>query len=155
MKITFRSYPLFIALLLISISIVCASCASAPVQTGAQSIKITHPTEGDTVSAGAFQVNVDVSNFVLLDKLGQANVPHQGHIHYFLDVDAPTTPGQPAIPTSGTWAATPDTSYIFENVLVGTHTVSAELVNNDHTPLNPPVVSKVTFSATAGGLPAK
>ncbi len=155
MKNPFRSGSLFLVLMVVSIMVVLAGCTSAPVPTSAPAIKITHPTDSDTVSAGALQVNVDVSNFILVDKLGQANLPDQGHIHYFLDVDAPTTPGQPAIPAAGTWTATPATSYSFENVLVGTHTISAELVNNDHTPLNPPVVAKVTFSATPGGIPSK
>jgi hypothetical protein len=132
-----------------------AGCTSAPVQSAAPGIVITHPTDGDTVSAGALQVNVDVSNFILVDKLGKANAPGEGHIHYFLDIAAPTTPGQPAIPASGTWAATPSSSYSFENVSVGTHTIAVELVNNDHTPLDPPVVFEVTFSATPGGIPAK
>jgi hypothetical protein len=31
-------------------------------------------------------------------------------------------------------------------VAAGTHTLSVELVNNDHTPLNPPVVQKITVT---------
>jgi hypothetical protein len=145
-------WPLFF--LVIITVFMAAGCTSAPAQPTAPSIRITQPTDGGTVSAGAMEVNVEVTNFDLVDKLGEANVPGQGHIHYFLDIPAPTTPGKPAIPASGTWAPTASTMYSFEDVSVGTHTVSAELVNNDHTPLNPPVVSEVTFTATPGGLPA-
>jgi hypothetical protein len=128
-------------------------CSSAPA-SGGPSIEITSPENGATVSAGALHVDVLVSNFTLVDKLGQANVPGEGHIHYFLDVAAPDTPGKPAIPPAGSiWAATPSTTYSFENVPVGKHTLSAELVNNDHTPLSPPVISTVTFTAVAGGAP--
>ncbi len=91
-------------------------------------------------------MTVAASNFNLADKLGQTNVAGEGHLHYFLDVDAPTTPGEPAIPPAGsTWAATADTTHTFTNVTPGTHTISVELVNNDHTPLNPPVVSIISL----------
>ena len=83
----------------------------------------------------------------MVDKLGKANVAGEGHLHYFLDVAAPTTPGKPAIPAAGsTWAATNSTVYTFQNVTAGTHTLSVELVNNDHTPLNPAVVQTITFT---------
>jgi hypothetical protein len=42
-----------------------------------------------------------VSNFNVVDKQGQANVAGEGHLHFYLDVDAPTAPGQPAIPAGG------------------------------------------------------
>lgn len=113
------------------------------------SVVITTPEDGSTIPAGDVTVSVQVSNFNVVDKQGQANVPNEGHLHYFLDVDAPTTPGQPAIPASGVWAHVADTTYTFGNVAAGTHTISVELVNNDHTPLNPPVVAKVTITVQA------
>ena len=39
-----------------------------------------------------------------------------------------------------------NTTYTFDNVTAGMHTISVELVNNDHTPLNPPVVQKITVT---------
>jgi plastocyanin len=119
-------------------------------EIGTPQVVITQPKDGAVVPAGDVMVSVQVSNFNLADKLGQANVSHEGHIHYFLDVTPPTTQGQPAIPPSGSvWAATPNTSYTFKNVTSGTHTISVELVNNDHTPLNPPVVASVTITVQA------
>jgi plastocyanin len=85
--------------------------------------------------------------------LGQANAPREGHLHYFLDADAPTIPGQPAVSAPGTYAATVADSYIWQSVAPGAHTLSVELVNNDHTPLDPPVVLKITVNVT-GGTPA-
>lgn len=109
-----------------------------------------NPGDGFSVTTGDVTVSALVENFTLADKLGQANVAGEGHLHYFLDVDAPTTPGQPAIPPSGSiWAATASTSYTFNNVAIGTHTISVELVNNDHTPLSTPVVVKATVNVTA------
>ena len=110
-------------------------------------VTIVQPKNGSSQSAGDVTVTVVVSNFNLADKLGQANVAGEGHLHYFLDVAAPTTPGKPAIPPAGsTWAATADTTHTFTNVTPGTHTISVELVNNDHTPLNPPVVSTISVT---------
>ncbi len=111
----------------------------------APAIAIT-PSNGATIDAGDITVSAMALNFNVVDKQGQANVPGEGHLHYFLDVEAPTTPGQPAIPTSGSWTHTANTTYTFNDVASGTHTFSVELVNNDHTPLVPPVVAKSTVT---------
>lgn len=73
--------------------------ASTPVSLPAPTLTITSPAESSTVPAGDIKVTVQVTNFNLVDKLGQANVP--GHIHYLIDATAPTTPGQPAVTPSG------------------------------------------------------
>ena len=120
-------------------------------EIGPPHVVITQPRDGITVPAGNIMVSVQISNFNLANKqLGQANVSHEGHIHYFLDVAPPPAQGQPAIPPSGSvWAATANTTYTFTNVTSGTHTISVELVNNDHTPLDPPVVSSVAITVQA------
>ncbi len=118
-------------------------------------INISQPTNGKIVRTGNITVDTEVTNFNLTDKLGQPNVPGEGHIHYYMDYPPPTTPGVPAIPPNGTvWAATANTSYTFTDVPVGIHNFSVELVNNDHTPLEPPATSSVqTFVITyTGGL---
>lgn len=58
----------------------------------APTITITSPTGNIVPQIGKVTVTVSVANFNLVDKLGQTNVVGQGHIHYFLDVDPPTTP---------------------------------------------------------------
>jgi len=125
------------------------------VQTPAPRITIVSPQNRSVVPVGDVTITVDVANFNLVEKLSQANVPGEGHIHYFMDVDAPTTPGQPAVTEAGTYAATAATSYTWHDVAAGTHTFSVELVNNDHTPLITPVVVKITIvvSASSGGGP--
>ena len=114
------------------------------------SITITSPADGSTVAPGDVMVTVNVSNFNLVPKQGEAAVQGEGHIHYFLDVNPiPTTPGQPALPPAGSAYATTDkTTYTFTNVAAGTHTIAVELVNNDHTPLSPPVTATVTVTVT-------
>jgi outer membrane protein assembly factor BamB len=129
--------------------------ATVTVQTPAPTVKILLPQNRSTLPPGNVTISVQVANFNLADKLGQANVSGEGHIHYFMDVVAPTEPGKPAVTAAGTYAATSATSYTWMNVAPGTHTFSVELVNNDHTPLRPPVVVKVVVvvSTTAGGGP--
>jgi hypothetical protein len=127
----------------ITINVTGAPAAAAP------SISITSPTNGANLTAGNIPVTVSVSNFNVVDKQGQANVQGEGHIHFYLDVAAPTTPGQAAIPASGTWAHVATTTYTFNNVGAGSHTIAVELVNNDHTPLVPPVIDNITVNVTS------
>ena len=101
-------------------------------------------------------VSIQVSNFNIVDKQGQPAVAGEGHIHYYLDAIPPTASGQPATPPSGSvWTTTANTSFTFANVAAGTHTIWVQLVNNDHTPLVPPVLAKVVIvlSTAAGGGP--
>lgn len=130
----------------------CTSAPTAtPTPTPTPTLIITSPTNGASVVAGNIVVNAQVTNFNVVDKQGQANVPGEGHLHFYLDVDAPTTAGQPAIPASGVWAHVSGTTYTFTNVAAGTHTISVQLVNNDHTPVIPLVVAKITITVVAAG----
>jgi len=117
---------------------------------GAQAPNVTMlPLDGENIEAGDITVSAMALNFNLVDKLSGTNAAGEGHLHYFMDVDAPTTPNQVAVPSTGIYFATANTSYTFKNVTPGKHTFSVELVNNDHTPLVPPVVAKVTVNVTA------
>jgi alcohol dehydrogenase (cytochrome c) len=107
------------------------------------------PLDGTSLESGNITVSAMALNFKLVALLGDTNVAGEGHLHYFMDVDAPTVQGQPAVTSTGVYTATANTTYTFSNVTPGTHTFSVELVNNDHTPLNPPVVAKVTVTVTA------
>jgi len=105
-------------------------------------IKILEPTDSSNVSAGNVTVMVEVNDFELVNKLGQDSVAGEGHIHYYMDAAVPTAPGEPAITASGTYVPTENTSYTWQNVSAGMHNFSVQLVNNDHTPLEPPVLSQ-------------
>ncbi|HWQ19664.1 MAG TPA: PQQ-binding-like beta-propeller repeat protein [Methanotrichaceae archaeon] len=109
-------------------------------------IMITEPKEGAVLGTNNVTVSVKVSNFNLSSNMSKANVTGEGHIHYFMDVIAPTIAGRPALTASGTWTMASNTSYTWKNVSQGMHNFSAELVNNDHTPLSPPVVDTVTVT---------
>ena len=136
------------AFTLVSVLLVLGACVYAPASpatTAAPAVSIVLPSDGTSLPAGDLNVTVSVNNFRVVDKQGQANVPGEGHIHYFLDVAAPTTAGVPAVPASGTWVHVATLTNTFSNVGPGTHSISVELVNNDHTPLIPPVVANITI----------
>jgi hypothetical protein len=92
-----------------------------------------------TIPPGDITVNIKVTNFNIVDKLGQANVAGEGHVIYYLDADPPTTGGQTATTAAGTFAESVSTTYTWKNVAAGNHKISVQLVNNDGTPLSPPI----------------
>src|SRR3990172_9433977 len=111
-------------------------------------VDILTPEDGGTVAAGGVEVAVAPSGFEVVDKLGQPAAANQGHVHFYLDVaEIPTTPGRPAVTAEGTYHASAMTSYTWPDVPAGEHTFAAQLVNNDHTPLEPPVTAEVTVTA--------
>jgi plastocyanin len=114
-------------------------------------VSITDPAPGVEVEAGNITVTIDVSNFNIVQKLGQPAAPGEGHIHFYIDVQPPTTPGEPAFTAPGTYTAAIETSYTWENVAEGSHTVAVQLVNNDHTPLEPAAVDEVTITVVPPG----
>ncbi len=107
-------------------------------------IKILEPADGSEIPGGNVTVVVEVSDFELVNKLGQESVAGEGHIHYYMDAAVPTAPGEPAVTDPGTYVPTENTSYTWQNVSAGMHNFSVQLVNNDHTPLEPPVLSQNT-----------
>ena len=109
-------------------------------------IEITYPAEGgDALPAGEVIVAVTVRSFDVVDKLSKPAKEGQGHVHYYLDVDKlPTKPGKPAVTADKqTYHAAATTSHRWKDIEPGTHTFAVQLVNNDHTPLEPPVTDEV------------
>jgi hypothetical protein len=117
---------------------------------GSPSVTIDTPEDGDTDDDGDVDVEVSVGDFEVVDKLGEPPVEGEGHVHFYLDAEPPTTPGQPAVTEEGTYHAEATTEHTWEDVAPGTHTFSVQLVNNDHTPLEPAVVARVTVEVEAG-----
>lgn len=97
-----------------------------------------------TPSGRNVEVEAYPASFRIVDKLGQAARDGEGHVHFYLDVDEiPTAAGKPAVTRDeSTYHATADTTYVWKDVPSGKHTFGVQLVNNDHTPLEPPVTSE-------------
>jgi hypothetical protein len=89
-------------------------------------------------------------NFKLSDdNIGKANVGGEGHYIYYMDTAPPTKAGKSAVPAQGKYKVTTESFYVWELVPSGTHEFSLQLVNNDNTPLNPPVSTTVTVTVPA------
>jgi hypothetical protein len=113
------------------------------------SVYITSPEFDGGIDAGNVTVNVLVRNFSLVPDPGRTPASGAGHIICFMDVTPRTEPGVPARTLPGTYQVTDRTSCTWYNVSPGTHTFSVELVNDDNTPLEPPVIDAVDVTAAA------
>ncbi len=117
-------------------------------------VTILSPNATSAVSGPNVTVVVNVTNFSVVDRQGQASVAGEGHLHYYMDVSPiPTDGREPAIPnnTSAAWAHVSATNYTFMNVTPGEHTFTVQLANNDHTPVIPIVMQSVTVQVGEAG----
>ncbi len=107
------------------------------VTASAPSITIVSP-KITTVPTLGFRIEVAVGGFILDEaNYGGTKVAGQGHIHYYLD---PATVNQ-------LLAATTATAYDVGALSAGTHTIRAELRQNNHAALSPAVFSEITVTA--------
>ncbi len=121
--------------------------------SAAPRIRISSPTTTDYLSPGALAVSDKVLDFALVPEKGQPNAAGQGHIIYFMDAEAPANPGKPVFTAPGTWSSTSAPDHVWLNVQPGAHTISAELVNNDNTPLDPPAVARLDIEVKSEAIP--
>ncbi|MBI4303260.1 MAG: DUF4399 domain-containing protein, partial [Chloroflexi bacterium] len=124
-----------------------------PALAVASTVRITSPQANATLQPGNIVVNIEVGDFKIVPPGGD-NVAGEGHVHYYLDTDIPVTPGRPAVTAAGTYKAVPATTATWENVAAGSHSLGVQLVNKNHTPLDPPVVAKITVTVSAPPAPA-
>jgi hypothetical protein len=117
---------------------------------GAPNVQIISPANDATVPAGNVAIALQIRDFVVTDKMGQPNLPGQGHIIYYMDADPPMVPGQVATTEQGAYVSTTSVTYTWNNVPPGVHTFAVQLVSNDNTPLGPPppfpAVDKITVT---------
>jgi hypothetical protein len=138
-----------VAIMVLSASVPLAGCLSVPEDP---TVEITSPLDDQALGSGDVTVRVNVNHFRTVDRQGEANADGEGHLHFYMDVDPiPGAPGQPAIPAgpNATWADLAVTSHTFYGVPPGAHTFAVQLVNNDHTPLDPPVDDSVAVTVRA------
>jgi hypothetical protein len=72
-------------------------------------------------------------------------------VHYYVDIGTvPFVPGVPAIPSTPNiqWGEATDTAFTLPDLRPGIHTLSVQLVNNDHTPVVPLAFQSVMVIAT-------
>lgn len=115
------------------------ACGSASEDAGPPGVGLRVTPAGRNVEVEAYP-----RSFEVIDKLGQPASDGEGHIHFYLDVEEiPTTPNKPAVTADeATYHAAATTIYVWKDVPSGKHTFGVQLVNNDHTPLEPPVITQ-------------
>ena len=153
-------YP--VILFLIALSMIFAGCTLNPPQAAAPGpspasgtnpdLTITSPAEGAVLPAGDITVSVRVSNFKLVPRYGQPYVAGEGHLHYYLGMGGPATPGSSGVIAPVTYISTTETSYTWVDVPPGIRAFSVELAYNDHSPFPQPIFRTVTVTLT-GELP--
>ena len=127
-------------------------------------VKITSPQDNATISGSDVTLGIQISNFAVsfgstdMNSMNnEQNKAGTGHIHWYMDVPVPTVSGEMAVTANGTWQMQDSTTYTWHNVGPGTHTFSVQLVNEDMTPLSPPVyqtITVVTVPEVAATIPA-
>ncbi len=112
------------------------------------SLTILSPADGSTVPAGAVTVEVAVTGFLVTASPRPAGPSGDGHLIYYRDVDfVPTAPGEPAFTTPRTYAQSTDLSHRWTGVSAGRRSFFVQLVHQDNTPLDPPVVRSIVVTA--------
>ncbi|MCF1420537.1 T9SS type A sorting domain-containing protein [Mangrovimonas futianensis] len=99
---------------------------------GSPSLSITSPTNGASVVGPDVDVELSILNF----EVGATDAGLDGHIHYSLDA-------------GGTVMVYDTDPIALTGLADGEHTVDVWLVDNTHTPLDPPVEASVTFTVTS------
>jgi hypothetical protein len=117
---------------------------SAPSAAAAPYLSVSAPVDGATISDSSFTVTFHVADFKIVPstvplteagKHPEVNRPGEGHLHFILDL-------QPLV----TWYQ--DTPYTVTNVAPGEHQLMVEVVENDHSSLNPRVMQMIRITQT-------
>lgn len=87
-------------------------------------------------------VRTQILGINLVDKSGEANVTGEGHLVYYSGIEPDVVPTWPAYRNEGYYAST-KTSLIWTNALPDYSVYGVQIVNNDNTPLNPPVYAMI------------
>ncbi len=124
-----------------------ASCREVePLASEEPIVTLLSPTNGSTLAGGDVQVRIYVQNFTMVEASGQSNKKGEGHAIYYLDATAPLSAGTPATTSPGSFFVSTDTSFTWKNVSAGERTFTVQLVNNDETPLLPPVTVRANVT---------
>jgi methionine-rich copper-binding protein CopC len=105
--------------------------ASQGPAAGTPSIRIVSPAPGQLTGHDVYFA-VRVTNFTLVDAVGQPNAPNEGHVQFLVEGAFQQEP-----------RAYQDAFIV--DMHDGNNTVIARLVNNDNTPLTPDVSASVTI----------
>ncbi|OGD92341.1 hypothetical protein A3H87_01880 [Candidatus Curtissbacteria bacterium RIFCSPLOWO2_02_FULL_42_37] len=105
--------------------------------TASPTLKVVTPSEGQTIYGNRIPILFSIENFQLADFQTNPNiVGGQGHIHLWLDDTNPTRESAKMLTSD---------NFAYSDVAHGNHSLRAELVNNNHSSLVPPITTTVNF----------
>jgi len=99
-------------------------------QKGEPKLIIVSPKDGELIKNSKVTIGLQAENFRLVP-VGEPVKDGEGHFHVWLDSEKKLGP---------------QTTFTFENVVSGKHSIVAELVNSDHSSLNPKVIKSITIN---------
>ncbi|XUX00696.1 MAG: InlB B-repeat-containing protein [Dehalogenimonas sp.] len=111
-------------------------------------LKINTPITGTSFDLGSVTLSASIGNLKLTTG-EHSNVPGEGRVIYYLDVSIPIVQGVSALTAPGTYAEGTSESFTWINLAPGPHTLGIQLVQNDGTPFNPPIVAVTTVNIIA------
>lgn len=132
--------------MLVMIALVVVIGLATPAAAQTPTLTVNAPTDGAVIQGSEVTIEFGVSGFSLVPstvplseagKRPEANRPGEGHLHFLLDL-------QPVI----VWERAEP--YTLTDVAPGEHQLTVELVNNDHSPLAPPIVRQIRFRTASG-----
>lgn len=104
----------------------------------APKLLISQPEEGATIFGNQVTVQIVVDNLILTNpQKAKKNRKGQGHLHLWLDEP---TPSEKPIEHFRV------TEYVFTDIAAGEHTLTVEVVQNDHSSFEPPIKKTVHFT---------
>jgi len=122
---------------------------------GTPEVQIVSPADGATVGP-KFSIQVKPTNFTpSLDLEGKPNLKGYGHYHVFVDMPAMTEGGGGAMMSMAGMVLMPGSNSFDVDLSAwpaGKHTLTVELVQNDHTPIEgaKPAMISINLQGSAG-----
>ena len=117
--------------------------ADIVVPENAPTIQIQEPDDGDSVASSSVDLTM-TTNLVLDSNLGSANVDGQGHYHVYVGLND----GEPDVDAASPVLTVTD--LFTEGSVDETRALIVEMVHNDHTPYDTPVLDAASIEIPAG-----
>ena len=136
-------------ILLIGAALVIAACmAKEEAATSEVSVRITGPSEGDTITGNAVHITLGATGIEIAPAADAR--PETAHHHLYLDADFPAVEAAIPMGLGGVvHLGQAQTDYHWENVTPGPHRIIAVLADPGHIPLRPWVTDTVNIVVVA------
>ncbi|MFH1639759.1 MAG: hypothetical protein ABIB93_05560 [Chloroflexota bacterium] len=113
------------------------------------SLDLRLPVEGIVWGSDSLTISATPMNFIYTIKSPPENHPKMGKVAIYLDVEPPMVPGQSGLTEEGTYKLANGDNTLWKGIADGEHTIYVQLLNNDNTVIDTPVMEKVNFTIKA------